>query len=366
MSSFHQIEAVMPKRVTSTSRSDEQGFMLLAVVVMVALLLIALSVAAPVVARQLRREKEVESQHRMEQYVRAIQLYQRKFPGQYPASIKVLEDSNNLRFLRHPYVDPLTGKSDYKLIHQGEQKTKIHVFFGQELSGMAASLGSASGIASSGGMGSPMGGGVGSPVGGGTNVNPTNALNSGFGGAAIGGAPGAGGAGGIGGIGGGGGIGTTGTNGTTSAAGTSGTTGSSGADVFGDGTGGVIVGVGTSKSGDSITEPNAQTTYQTWEFWYDPRIEALKQSVSITGGGVSSQSASSFGQNGATGQPNSGGVGAFGAPSAFGAPGAPATGAGGSTGASGSAPPTGSTGTGTTGVTPNPNPNSPAVNPNPF
>ena len=53
--------------------------MLLAVIVMVALVLIALAVAAPVVARDLRRDKEVESMHRAEQYVRAIRLYQRKF-----------------------------------------------------------------------------------------------------------------------------------------------------------------------------------------------------------------------------------------------------------------------------------------------
>ena len=127
--------------------------MLLAVVVMVALLLIALSVAAPVVARQLQREKEIESQHRMNEYVRAIQLYQRKFPGQYPPSIKALENTNNIRFLRQVYVDPLTGKADYKLIHLGEQKTKIHVFFGQELDGLAANLGSAAGLQSGGGAG---------------------------------------------------------------------------------------------------------------------------------------------------------------------------------------------------------------------
>jgi type II secretory pathway pseudopilin PulG len=277
----------------------EEGFMLIAVVVMVALVLIALSVAAPVVARQLRRDKEIESQHRMEQYVRAIQLYQRKFPGQYPASIKVLESSNNLRFLRHQYVDPLTGKADYRLIHQGEQKTKIHVFFGQELAGLAASLGSAAGMAS----------GVGTPVGGASStstIGATSALSSGFSGASI----------------------TTGATGSTGATGASGSTGT---DAFGDGTGGVIVGVGTSKSGDSVTAPNGQTTYETWEFWYDPRIELLKKSVNITGGGMASQSASSFGQNAVTGQPNSGATGSTGASGA--------TGASGSTGGFGSSSP---------------------------
>lgn len=281
--------------------------MLLAVVVMVALVLIALAVAAPVVARQLQRDKEIESQHRMEQYVRAIQLYQRKFPGQYPASIKVLENTNNVRFLRHVYVDPLTGKADYKLIHLGEQKTKIHVFFGQELGGIAASLGSAAGMQSAGGVG--VGAGI---AGGSTNVNSTNALNSGFGGATIGTGSGPSG------------LGTSttgssdssGTTGTNGATGTNGTgTGSSSSSDSSIGSLGVIVGVGTSKSGTSITQPNGQTTYESWEFWYDPRIEMLKKGVNVTGGGMTgsgapgsgmgSQSASSFGQNGVTGQPNS-------------------------------------------------------------
>jgi type II secretory pathway pseudopilin PulG len=316
----------------------EEGFMLLAVVVMVALLLIALSVAAPVVARQLRRDKEVESEHRMEQYVRAIQLYQRKFPGQYPASIKVLEGTNNIRFLRHVYVDPLTGKADYRLIHQGEQQTKIHVFFGQELAGLSASLGSAAGMTSAGGIGSTLGSTPGSSA---TSVTSTNALNSGFGGAALGTDS----------------SGTAGANGTNGAGGTGGaagiagsTSGTNGTSPLGDGTGGVIVGVGTSKSGDSITQPNGQTTYETWEFWYDPRIEMLKKSVSITGGGMSSQSASSFGQ-GLNGQPNSGAQGS--------------NGINGTNSPNGFSGTTGSNGTnGTTGTTGTTNPNS--STPNPF
>jgi type II secretory pathway pseudopilin PulG len=282
--------------------------MLLAVIVMIALLLIALSVAAPVVARQLRREKEVESQHRMEQYVRALQLYQRKFRGQYPPSIKVLESTNNIRFLRHQYVDPLTGKADYKLIHQGEQKTKIHVFFGQELGGLTASLGAASGMASAGGMGAPIGGGSSTST-----IGATSALASGFSGASI--TTGA--------------NGTTGSNSTPGAPGTGDTSGSTNTNgntsTFGDGTGGVIVGVGSSRSGTSVTEPNGQGTYESWEFWYDPRIEMLKQNVSLTGGGMTSQPASGFGQNGVTGQPNSGATGINGASGTVGAPGPTST-----------------------------------------
>ena len=251
--------------------SSEAGYMLLAVVVMVALVLIALAVAAPVVAKDLRRDKELESKHRAEQYVRAIQLYYRKNHS-YPPSIKALENTNNIRYLRQKYGDPLTGKSDWKLIHLGEQKTKIHVFFGKELGEAVAGMGAAA---------PTVGGGLGgTAIGAPTTVNSSNALNAGFGGATIG---------------------TTGSTGATGASGATGSTGSTGSSgdggMFGDSTGGVIVGVTTARSGNSIIDPNQQTTYDTWEFWYDPRIEILKQSVSLTGGGMSSQSASSFGNN---------------------------------------------------------------------
>jgi len=274
---------------------NESGFMLVFVVFLVALVLIALAVAAPVVSRDLRRDKEVESQHRMEQYVRAIQLYQRKFPNQYPPTIKALESTNNIRYLRQQYVDPLTGKADYKLIHQGEQKTKIKVF-GKTLDELNVGLGG--GLGSAAGMSS----GVGAPAGGSTTVTSTNALNSGFGGASA--------------------FGATGATGATGASGASGATGSSGGGMFGDSSGGVIVGVGTSKSGTSITQPNEQETYESWEFWYDPRIENLKKGVSLTGGGISSGSATGLGgASGSTGSTGStGATGSFGSTGGFGSP----------------------------------------------
>src|ERR1700710_222304 len=137
------------------ARDDgEQGYMLLAVVVMVALVLIALAVAAPVVARDLRRDKEVESEHRAQQYVRALRLYYRKFKS-YPPSMDALEKSNNVRFLRKQYVDPLTGKADWRIIHVGENQTTVKGFFGEPLGGLATTgvgsgLGSASSMSSSG------------------------------------------------------------------------------------------------------------------------------------------------------------------------------------------------------------------------
>lgn len=53
------------------------------------------------------------------EYVRAIQLFYRRNHGQYPASIDQLENTNNVRYLRRRYVDPFTGKDDWRLIHAG-------------------------------------------------------------------------------------------------------------------------------------------------------------------------------------------------------------------------------------------------------
>ncbi len=47
------------------------------------------------------------------------------------------------------------------------------------------------------------------------------------------------------------------------------------------------MGVGLPKAGDSVITLNEQTTYQTWEFLYDPRIEQLKAQASLLGGPAS-------------------------------------------------------------------------------
>ena len=61
----------------------------------------------------------MESEHRAKQYVRAAPaLLPEKFKA-YPPSMEALEKSNNVRFLRKQYVDPLTGKADWRIIHVG-------------------------------------------------------------------------------------------------------------------------------------------------------------------------------------------------------------------------------------------------------
>jgi type II secretory pathway pseudopilin PulG len=283
--------------------SSEQGFMLLGLIVVIALVLIALSVAASKEAFTLRREREEESAHRANQYVRAIQLYYKKF-GHYPGSIEQLENTNNIRFLRQRYVDPLTGKADYRLIPVGQNQTTVKGFFGEPLAGIAsAGLGAAAGMQSNG-------------IGGAAGANGAFGASGAFG-------P----------------TGATGAAGSTNASGSSGAFGGSSGSFggssgsFGDSSGafggssglgsaagmqspagmglpgstGPFMGVGSSATGNSIITPNEQTTYQTWEFLYDPRIEQLKLAAALNGGGPDALGGGALGQSpNSMGQPPSG------------------------------------------------------------
>jgi hypothetical protein len=243
--------------------------------------LISLAIAAPVIAKDIRRDKEVESMHRAQQYVRAIRMYQRTCRcAAYPPSMEALEKNNTVRFLRQRYVDPLTGKSDWRLIH--DPQTKIHPFFDKTFDDLpAGSLGAAQGMASAG-----QPGGI---IGGATTVSNASPLSAGLAGATVGAA------------------------GTSGATGASGASGSSSSDtgMFGDSNGGPIKGVGTARTGESILTPNGQTTYDTWEFWWDPRMERLYATSNILGGGGigAAQSASSIGLNGLSGATGSTGAG---------------------------------------------------------
>src|SRR6185437_3754790 len=115
-----------------SSNTAEQGYLLLGLLFIAALLLIALAMAAPEIGKQIQREKEAETIHRGEQYKRAIKLYYRKF-GSYPSSIKQLKETNKIRFLRQDYVDPMTGKKDWKFLHLGQVQMISMGFFGKPL-----------------------------------------------------------------------------------------------------------------------------------------------------------------------------------------------------------------------------------------
>jgi hypothetical protein len=70
--------------------------------------------------------------HRGKQYIRGVRMYYKKFGG-YPTNIDALvKPTNNIKFMRKKYVDPTTGKEDWKPILLGQNKAPtVMGFFGQ-------------------------------------------------------------------------------------------------------------------------------------------------------------------------------------------------------------------------------------------
>jgi hypothetical protein len=99
-------------------RNPRSGFALLFVLAMAAVVAVMLYMAMPRVAFEAQRDKEQLLIDRGEQYSRAVNLFVRKF-NRFPADFDALQNTQNLRFLRKQYVDPFTGKQEWRLIHVG-------------------------------------------------------------------------------------------------------------------------------------------------------------------------------------------------------------------------------------------------------
>jgi hypothetical protein len=63
-----------------------------------------------------QRDREELLIDRGTQYQRAIQVFYRKF-SRYPTDLDALENTNNIRFLRRRFKDPMTGEDNWRLIH---------------------------------------------------------------------------------------------------------------------------------------------------------------------------------------------------------------------------------------------------------
>lgn len=258
-------------------RPSEEGYILVAVIFMLAILILSLAVALPRVREDIQRDREVETMHRGKQYVRAIQLYYRKF-GSYPPSVDALVKTNNIRFLRKQYIDPTTGKDDWKPILYGQNKTPLAMgFFGQPLAGTALA-----GIGPSGGNG--LTGTTGTTGGfGNSNNGSSGSGSSGFtlggSGTAAGTDTGSGTAGIA------GGAGTPGTPSGTDASGTatagSGLGTSPGGQTFG---GAGIIGFSPASPKQSILVYKKKNHYNEWEFLYSPLSDQKANATGITGG----------------------------------------------------------------------------------
>ena len=108
----------MRRRNARMRHGQDSGFALLLVFLMAAMLALSLYMEIPRVAFETQRQKEQLLVERGEQYKRAIKLFvSPKGIGRWPAKIEDLENTNNRRFLRHRFVDPFTGKDDWRLVH---------------------------------------------------------------------------------------------------------------------------------------------------------------------------------------------------------------------------------------------------------
>jgi type II secretory pathway pseudopilin PulG len=221
-------------------RQDQRGYILLTLMLFVAMLSIAAVAVIPSITFQVKRDREEELIHRGVQYSRAIRKYYKKF-GRYPTSLKDLDNTNNLRFLRQHYKDPITGK-DFKLLHFGE----VQLGAGGGIAGAT----SAAALAAAGNAGAASTGGKAFSLG------PASQTSSAQGQA---------------------GQESTGADSSTAttstgsfAAGQSSSAGGLSSQVFG---GGPIVGVVSTSKEKSIREFNQKDHYNEWQFIYDPTTD---------------------------------------------------------------------------------------------
>jgi type II secretory pathway pseudopilin PulG len=223
------------------SGQGQEGYVLLALMLAVTLILIALSVEAPRIAQQIKREREEELVHRGMDYATAIKRFAHKNGGRFPVSVEQLEDTNHVRFLRKRYKDPITGEDNWRLVRFGEAQVKIPT---PPAGGLQATNPGLSG--SGGGLGAG-GQGAGGQGAGGLGAGGQGAGGQGAGGLGAGG-QGAGGTGSL----------------ITSNIGNS-----TGQPVGG----GQIIGVASVSKKQSIKEFNDKDHYNDWFFVYDLRLE---------------------------------------------------------------------------------------------
>jgi type II secretory pathway pseudopilin PulG len=120
------------------SRQREGGYILLTLLLTMALMVIFAAVIVSSIKFDMQRDREEELIHRGVQYSRAVRAFYKRF-GRYPTKIEDLENSNNIRFLRQRYKDPMNcsaGKcQDFKLLHFGEVQLSLSGFGGGSIAG---------------------------------------------------------------------------------------------------------------------------------------------------------------------------------------------------------------------------------------
>lgn len=112
-------------RVSPARRQREGGYLLLAIMLMMAFMVITLAyVVGPNMVQQMKRDREEEMIHRGTEYARAIKKFYKK-NGRYPTSLDDL-DKGQIRYLRKRYTDPLAKDGKWKLLHYGDIQTLLN------------------------------------------------------------------------------------------------------------------------------------------------------------------------------------------------------------------------------------------------
>jgi type II secretory pathway pseudopilin PulG len=123
---FHRMRDDLPVRfVNRCRRQRDGGYLLLAILLMMALMIIAATIEAPRIVQQMKRDREEEMIHRGTEYARAIKKFYKKF-GRYPPSLEALDNTNQIRFLRRRYKDPLAKDGKWTLLHYGDIQTLLN------------------------------------------------------------------------------------------------------------------------------------------------------------------------------------------------------------------------------------------------
>jgi len=121
----------------------QRGYMLLTLMLGMALMTLGMLALLPAIGEQIRRDREEELLHRGTQYMRAIQHYYHKF-GRYPTRLEDLEGTNNTRFLRKRYKDPMSREpesgreADFKIVHLQDVVSNNVSAPGQSLAGQGS------------------------------------------------------------------------------------------------------------------------------------------------------------------------------------------------------------------------------------
>jgi type II secretory pathway pseudopilin PulG len=232
----------LPNSKIAKSQNCSRGYILITLMLFFSLMMIALVAVLPQIELQIQRDREEEMVHRGTEYMRGIKKYYKKF-GRYPTRIEELENTNQQRFLRKRYKDPMATKGDkeFKMVRQGDPALNMLGLGGIQALNQPALNQSGPGQPPTKQMPTvPTAGNT--PATGQNSADQPPAADSGNADTAV----------------------------DAKSAGSSNDSGSPGGQVFG---GGPILGVASASKTKSIREFNKKNHYNDWLFVYDPNSD---------------------------------------------------------------------------------------------